>query len=417
MATKTYYAKLDCRSLPAAAENNINETYYGLMDFLSYLSSSNQCTLVSWNSGSSAVAGTFSTRTYWDGAAPFGMGSHSIWRFHTSSMRNWEWYMYVQVASGSAAINQAFNQPVTSSSSTGVSSNTNIVGITTARGILLQTAVCVSGTTSFNPWGGTVSQGNSTAGSPRWISGSNDRRLYVLPRSNDLGGTHALQKANCSTFGSIPSISTLTQARYHFFYDGDALIYLQDLNEAGAYDFTYVGSFELRNELTSSGIGGGPYGFCMISPYNYLASDTIQLNTVFGSTAGSESSRSGGGIAVPIGDLVSGSKGMICNTVGTFFSRTYQPNYFTGKYDEFPVSVGFSEVPYYGIAGSLNGGLVKLIVGPEVHQVTADYRNAIFGGSLTLTDAKIIVPWSGSVAPGLGLSRTGSLATWTYDYG
>jgi hypothetical protein len=414
MATKTYYAKLDCRSLPANSENCTNETYYGLMNFLSYLSASNQCTLVSWNSGSSAAAGAFSTRTYWDGAAPFGMGSHSVWKFHTSSMRNWEWYMYVQAVSGSAAINQAFNQPITSSAS--FSSNASLNNDNNSRGIILQTAVCVSGTTSFNPWGGTVSQGDSTAGSPRWISGSNDRQLYVLPRSNDLGGIHSAQKANSHIFGRQLT-STTAQLRYHFLYDGDAILYLHDRDEAGAYDLTYVGAFELRNDLTASGIGGGPYGFCMLSPLITLRADTIQLNTVFGSTAGTQSSTSGGGIVVPILDLVSGSKGMICNTVGTFFNRTYQPNYFTGKYDEFPVSVGFSELPYYGIAGSLNGGLVKLIVGPEVHQVTADYRNAIFGGSLTLTDAKVIVPWSGSVAPGLGLSRTGSLATWSYDYG
>jgi hypothetical protein len=411
MTIKTYYAKLDCRSFPAAAENVTNETYYGLMNFLNYLSSSNQCTLVSWNSGSSAVAGDFSTRTYWDGAAPFGLGSHSVWKFHTSSLRNWEWYMYVQVLSGSTAINQVFNQPIVAGG------GASLFGASNYRGILLQAAVCVSGTTSFNPWGGTLSQGNSTAGSPRWISGSNDRRLYVLPRSNDLGGAYSSLKNNTYTFGRALDINFDPRARYHFFYDGDAIQYLQDGNETGGYDITYVGAFELRNDLTSSGIGGGPYGFCMLNAPLSLRASTVDLNTVYGSTAGTDSNYGGSGIVVPINNAVSGSKAMIFNTLSTFFNRTYQPNYLTSKYDEFPISVGFSESPFLGIVGNLNSGLAKFVVGPEVHQASSDYRNAIFGGSLTLTNAKIITPWTGSEAPGVSISRTGSLATWTYDYG
>lgn len=416
MATKTYYGKLDCRSSTANVERTTNEVYYGLMDFLTYLSSSNVCTLVSWNSGSSAGTGAFSTRTYWDGANPFGFGSHSIWRFNTSSTRNWEWYMYVQVCSGTnGSITETFNLPITSSATAAsvnffLNSNSN-------RGILLQTAVCVSGTTSFNPWNGTLSQGNSTAASPRWVSGSNDRYLYVLPRSNDTGGTHATQKANSHSFGRGFTTAT-TAVRYHYLYDGDALMFLQDRDEAGAYDLTYVGAFELRNELTASGLGGGKYGFCMVSPTDQLPVGTIPTDSVIGTTAGTVASGiPGGGIAMPSGTGVSGSKGMVVGSVGTFSSRTYQPNTVTGKYDEFPIFIGYSESPFLSLLGSLNSGLAKFVVGPEVHQVTSDYTNAVFGGSLTLTNAKVIVPWSGSLAPGLGLSRTGSLCTWSYDYG
>lgn len=427
MATKTYYAKLDCRSNNALYEQTMNEEYYNLMDFLTYLSGSGLCTLVSWNSGSSAAGtGAFTTKTYWDGGNPFGIGAHTIWRFNTSSTRNWEWYMYLQHTSGSSFFNQAHNLPITQSwnlnNSVAALYNAGGPG---ARGTLLQAAVCVSGTTSFNPWNGTLSMGNSTAASPRWVSGSNDRYLYVLPRSNDFGGAHATQKANHHTFGGgLPNTAVTT--RQHFFYDGDAIMYIHDRGDTGIYDLTYVGAFELRNSLTSSGIGNGRYGFCMISStaLALVEADTVPQACVIGTTDGQTGNSSGGtpsslggGAAVPIGAGISGSKGMIAISPGsTFYNKTYQPNSITGKYDQFPIYVGFSEAPNYALLGNLNSGLLKYVVGPEINQVTSDYRNAIFGGSTALANGKVIVPWTGSIAPGVGLSRTGSLYTWTYDY-
>jgi len=410
MTLKTYYAKLDCRTFVSSEYNTPGEYYKSFVDFMSYLTSSNVASLVSWNSGSGAISGSFNERTYPDEAKYFGLGAHSVWKFHTSSTRNWEWYLYSVVSSGSSyAVNQTFNLPIS-----GYGSNSAANG-----GIFIQAAVCFSGTTYFNPWNGSISDGSSNSsiaagnGGQKWISGSNDRALYVLPRSNDLGGTHQYQKSNAIGLG-LSSNSGITTSRYHFIYDGDALLALCDQSADSTYAATYVGAYELRNSFSGSGIAGSNYGF-MLDTDNGNA--LFQLATNIGDTTGGNSTVNGG-IAAPIGNLISGSKIGIANTLGTFTALAYQPNPITNKYDEFPIYVGSSEPLLYGILGNMNTGLVKYVLGPQTHDVTSDFSRAVFGGNNTANSYyRITTPWTGSVAPGVGTSRTGSNFTWTQDYG
>jgi len=407
MATKTYYAKLDCFSAPTNVEQISGEAFENFCEFMTYVSASNMATLITWNSGSAAPTGSFTARTYPDGNLPFGRGAHAIWRINTSSTRNWEWYLYAQVVSGSAAIaNETFNQPIVGNAST------NFNNDSTARGIAFQAAVCFSGSTSFNPWNGTISQGNSTAATPRWVPGALDRTMYVLPRSNDLGGTHATNRNN-SLFLYYNDVTSGRKTRYNFIFDGDALLTMLSWDNQN-YAVTYVGPFELRNSLTGSGICTGSYGF--IASVGYGGSNTLAINSVFGDTAGSTINNNGG-IAVPIGVLVSGSKGAIANVTQTFNSVTYQPNYFTSKYDEFPVMVGVSETPNFGLLGQFNYGLLRLTYGTQCEDSVSDLSRAIIGGTATIANAKISIPWTGSLAPASSYSRSGSNFTWTKDYG
>lgn len=406
MATKTYYAKLDCFSAPTNVEHIAGEAFENFCEFMTYLSASDKVTLITWNSGSSAPTGSFTSRTYPDGNLPFGRGAHAVWRINTSSTRNWEWYLYAQVVSGSAAVaNETFNQPIVGNASANIYNNSSF------RGIAFQAAVCVSGSSSLNPWNGTISQGNSTAANPRWVSGALDRTMYVLPRSNDLGGTHATSRNN-----SLPLYYNDTTAnrrtRYNFIFDGDALLVVLSWDNQN-YNTTYVGPFELRNSLTGSGICTGSYGFICSSGYSTA---TAPINSVFGDTAGSTINVNGG-IGVPIGVLVSGSKGAIANIIQTFGSTTYQPNYFTSKYDEFPIMVGVSESPNFGLLGQFNYGLIRLTYGTQCEDSISNLSRAIIGGTTTLTDGKISIPWTGSLAPGTSYSRSGSNFTWTKDYG
>lgn len=407
MATKTYYAKLECFSATANTEHIAGEQWKNFCDFMTYLSGSDKVTLITWNSGSSASAGSFENRTYWDGNLSFGRGAHAVWRINTSSTRNWEWYLYAQVVSGSAAVaNETFNSPIVIYSYANLDNNSN------NRGIIMQAAVCFSGTTSFNPWNGTISQGNSTAGTPRWVSGALDRTMYVLPRSNDIGGTHATNRNNSI---SIISRSTSTTQRFHMLFDGDAFAFFHatSTNPVTYYPM-YVGPYELRNSLTSSGICSSPYGFAMHSAYNV---DAFMLTTTFGDTAGSTVNPQGG-IAVPIGVLVSGSKGGIPNITQTFGASTYQPNYFTNKYDEFPVMIGVNESPNFGLLGQFNYGLYRTVLGPNSEDVVSDLSRAIIGsGGGTIGNRMISIPWTGSLAPGTTFSRSGSNYTWIKDYG
>jgi hypothetical protein len=421
MTLKTYYAKLDCYSNNASFNVTVNETYKSFCDFMSHLTGSGVATLVSWNSGSGVLSGSFDSRTYWDGALPFGVGAHSLWRFNATPERNFDWYLYTQVVSGTGAIRQAFNTPISGYADSGDS----MVGSSNYRGILVQTAVCFSGSTSFNPWNGSIGDGNGNAsqaagnGARRWISGSNDRTLYVLPRSNNLGGTHATARDNALSFPHVPTIGAAGQPSVtHFICDGDSLLVLRDeyyYGGAGVYGVGYFGPFELRNSLSSSGIAGTPFGFLMHTSRDGEAV-TFSTNTAFGDTAGSNATINGG-VSVPVRDLTSGSKGAILQVLGSFNSTTYQPNTLLNQYDELPIYVGISEAPYFGMVGQMNTGLVRAVLNVQTQDTTADFKRAIFGGSTTLNFRKISTPWNGAVPPGTSTSRTGSNFTWVQDYG
>lgn len=407
MTTKTYYAKLNCISNPVNKENIANEQYKSLMDFMSYLTGSGVADLVSWNSGSGAVSGSFDTRTYWDGARPFGLGAHSLWRMKSNTERPWDWYMYVQVVSASAAVAaQTFNQPIVNGGSTNIANNSQY------RGVIIQTAACFSGSTSFNPWNGTISDGNSTAANPRWVSGSTDRTMYVLPRSNDLGGSHTTSRNNSVIFNSA-QIGTTNQATNHYIYDGDGMYAGSDWNYSRGIDIRYFGAFNLNPSLSGSGIAGGTKGFIMYTGYS--ATDTFFTNTAFGDTAGTSFDPQGG-VGVPIGIMVSGSRAGILQVMSNFISTTYQPNLLIGKFDEFPVYVGVAETPYFGFLGTID--MFKGIIGAQSYTVTQDLSRFVLGGNTTITNRKLTLPWTGSFAPGyVGSSREGYTYTWTKDYG
>ena len=414
MPTKTYYAKLDCLSTVATNENLSGEVYKSFCDFMSYLTASNVATLVSWNSGSGAISGSFDSRTYWNGSRPFGLGSHTLWRFNTSSTRNWEWYLYTQVVSASDSIRQSFNTPIS-----GYGGQSDVYWSNSYRGILMQAAVCFSGSSSFNPWNGSLSDGSGNAsqgagnGLIRWVSGANDRTLYVLPRSNDLLGANSTRKDNGVGLDGAPTYYLATQTRYNFICDGDALLITNDTDNNSTYKINYIGPFELKNNLTASGICGSDYGLIMYT--GEINNDTIGINTVFGDTAGTNVSQNGG-IAVPIGNMINGSKTAIPQA-NQFLVSTYQPNTLTSTYDEFPVYVGGSEAGNYGYLGNMNSGLIRYVVNLQSHDMKNDFSRAIVGGTTTLTNKKISIPWTGSVAIGVSTSRTGSNFTWTTNYG
>jgi hypothetical protein len=421
MPLKTYYGKLDCSSSAGSGANTTNEFYRSFCDFMSYLTASNVAELVAWNSGSGVVSASFNQRGYYNQNNLFGGGSHTLWKFPSSSTRPFDWYLYTQVASGNygQTIRQSFNVPIS-----GYGSLSDNVGGQGAGQVIMQSAVCFSGTTSFNPWNGTgPMDGQSTAADPRWISGANDRTLAVFPRSNDRGGTltHIAQKSNALTFG--PLTNGATTMRWHFIFDGDALVCFGDILQTGAYHMSYVGPFELRSSLTSSGICNGPFGMAMFTSLAAQATVPIQA-TIFGDVLGTAQDRNGG-IFLPIEanpqvtssfpNYFNGTKGGIFNTVGTFSAIAYQTSSYTGKLDEFPVYVGVSEPPFAGLVGTLNVGLVRYILSASSNSNTADNSRVAFG-STTLTAIKAATAWTGSTAPGQITSRTGSNYTWTKNY-
>jgi hypothetical protein len=418
MTLKTYYGKLDCNFSVPTALNLSNEIYKSFCDFMSYMSASSTVELVAWNSGANARSGSFAARTYWDGNLPFGGNAFSLWRFNATPERNFDWYLYAQVLSGgffSYNLREPFNTPISGyANSIDYASNAQ-----TWNGILMQAAVCFSGSTSFNPWNGDLGNGNANAslgagnGFQRWVSGANDRILYVLPRSNDSGGATSTRKDNCILNPRV--MASTTKCRISFISDGDSLLTAVDFDGSKVYSPIYIGPFELRNSLSSSGIAGTGHGFMMNSRINN-SSLTITTNTIFGGTAGTVPDDNGG-VAVPVLNIISGSKNGILNIIENFNAAVYQPNFLTKRYDEFPFLVGINENPHYGLVGQMNSGLLRLTRQVLGEDVSSDFSRAIIKGDATIGNESVSIPWTGSMAPGTSFSRTGSQYTWVKDYG
>jgi len=233
------------------------------------------------------------------------------------------------------------------------------------------------------------------------------------------------QKSNGIGLGGTMS-SAATKLRFHFIFDGDSLMALMNdaSTNSATYNISYVGPFELRTNLSGSGIGSGSHGFIMNTATAATpAANTFILATAFGDVAGTTTTQNGG-IAAPIGGTVSGAPGSgskiaILDTFGSsLFAIGQQPNFYTNQFDEFPISVGGGETSFQGLLGTLNSGLTRLTIGAQSHDVSGDGMRAVFGGSTTLAaaNAKVSVPWTGSFAPGIGTTRTGSNFTWTKDY-
>jgi len=426
MTSKTYYGKLDCLT-NTSAESAVNETYRSFCDFMAYLTQSNVASLVAWNSGSGVISASFNQRGFWDQSNTFGQGAHSVWKFPSSSTRPFDWYLYTQVVSGSAAMQFSFNVPISGYGAT----TDNLANNASARGIIMQAAVCFSGSTSFNPWnGGGITDGQSTAANPRWVPGAAGRTMYVLPRSNEFGGTSPMPTQKSNAICLLGLASTTQKIRYNFIFDGDALLCLcNDITTNGTanYGISYVGPFELRSALSGSGICSSSFGFTMYSTpggFSSLSSNTLNFATAIGDTAGSTTSTNGG-IAAPVGGVAStqpgsGSKIGYCDTVATLVNITFQASTYTGQVDEFPIILAGNEVPTIGVLGTFNSGLLRVAGnGVQSQDVNGDNSRAVFGGNTTIANSnlKITTPWSGSTGPGIGLTRLGTNFTWTKDYG
>ena len=120
-------------------------------------------------------------------------GAFSVWRWNTSSLRNWEWYMLIQNSIFGGITSSAEPGQINSFDVGGVSAT----GIAAAVGIQHETGSY----DFFNPWNGTTNlNGTDSKGNPVWSSGSADssKDIHVgaLPRANISGSRYAGDEGN-----------------------------------------------------------------------------------------------------------------------------------------------------------------------------------------------------------------------------
>lgn len=135
-------------------------------------------------------------------------GDFSVWRWNTSSLRNWEWYMLIQESE--------FNfGSVTSSAEPG---QINGFGIASVTACGVAAAVGIQHETGsydfFNPWNGTTNLNDfDSKGSPVWSTSSadpgKDVHLAVVPRANISGSSINTNVGDDSAWTNLDAMSYL----------------------------------------------------------------------------------------------------------------------------------------------------------------------------------------------------------------
>lgn len=387
------HGNIDCLAGSSIPSKETSHTMFkNLYDFLNTLTSSGVVTRIAYNTGS------FGSGTgYYDDPNPFGRNAWYCFRFNTSSVRTWDWYMLVQHTSGTGNFGQTPGDPgLTNGAAEAQSSNEGTLAIATAT--LIST-----GGANLNPWNGTtLNNGDDVKGDPVWNSGSASDILSVLPRSNNAGGSHDTSKQNMAELWN--STSSTSTTRFHFLSDDDGIaFFIGATSDNTTYGINYVGHYQPRSELTSSN-----FTPMVMFIRNSSTVDLLDSQENYGTTAGTSTNYEGGIVisgAVRIGRIARYDAGWQVDS-------TVQPNsaITPAQHDVFSVPVLAYESPNLGQVGYIVSPIYQELYNANSHDTNADLSRAVLGNSSTTATTKIFTAWTGSVAaPGTGAARTGSI--------
>lgn len=179
---------------------------------------------------------------YHDGAAPFGDGAWSVWRFEPNGGRSWPFYVMLFTSSVTGGINGG-DWLVGAWAPVAISAN---VSIAAAVGV-------VGGGSAWdgNPWNGTMlNDGTDTVGTPRWEApaGAGDK-LLPFPACNEVRGSTATLKN-----ATVTVISDANEVAYRasIILDDDGFVVLCHEGDDGGPSARsmYMGVYEVAPHLT-----------------------------------------------------------------------------------------------------------------------------------------------------------------------
>lgn len=375
---------------------NYLDYYVSIFNFLtSSFGQSLGAQRIAYNTGSRNPASSpnFSTGSgadYWETTNKLGDNAWSVWKFSSASV---PFYMLMQV---SIASNWQ-SSPGSDGAPATISANTTIPGI--GIGFAMRAD-------GGNPWNGAT--GNAGADSKNyqvWTSGSS--QLFVWPRSNSFGGTHATQMQNLipmiwagggfnSTGG--PSVGS----RMHVVADFENFAVAYDDGGDNTYNILHFGRYTPR-----SGSGATvPYIMVMTGNGRQVNDPCITIgSTAYGSTSGNGLDE--GGVAHPT-ILTSGTRSAVFSGLNEFWSTTHSPSNVLGNtvYDEFPILCGIDESPWFAYIGQLDYNFIRWVYGVNSMDVNPQLTRVAVGNAAQYS-AKVTIPWDGLTIPGTNSSRSG----------
>lgn len=389
-------AKLDGYFYAADVNNNSKAAFKFFWDYLKYLETVGVVTEIARNNGTAAT-GT----GWWDDAQAFGNDAWAVFRWNSSSVRTWEWYMQIQ----------AFV------AGTGVGSPALVRGASSDQALAMSVAISVntsSGVTS-NPWGGSGSIGSGSKSNPVWTTGSVGDTLFVFPRSNNISGSHVTSKQNMWPV----SVDDTLNSRGHIMSDDDGFIcFFSDNNQFSDYSECFV-------SLVYPYVPANAFTASVKTPLMAVSTTTADVQGLFdgdltqGSLAGTGNRVAGGIIAADglstrmlITDFPRhfGSFNAYmqadfgASEIYTFLSESNGGG--KGKWNPLGVQLWIptSEPQYQGYVGQLSCSLVKVVRYAHPGFITPDGKKIIFSPNndfISNTNKhQLLVPWTGSVILG-----------------
>lgn len=371
-------------------------------DHFKYLETVGVTTEIARNNGTGATTGSTG---WWDDSNAFGSDAWAVFRWNSSSVRTWEWYVLIHAADSYAA---------------GVAAPALVNGSTTVDGLAMAVAISVNtgtGVTS-NPWGGitTGALGTHLKSTPVWTTGAVGDSLYVWPRSNSLSGSHSGSRQN--EWLATSDVSTNYRASIVSDNDGFVAIFSapDTVSDFGNNNISLVYPFTPNNVISSSVSGNIKTPLMVINSSDSSFEGLFDPGTDNGGTAGT-AARCGGGII--------GADGLSVRTLRTDYLRhglgfsgyvshdlwggeIY--NFLSGStrnkwelLDAF-LFVSTAEPQYQGYVGQLNSPLVKIIRYAHVGHTSLTGSRIAYstdrGFDTTSNKALILIPWTGSVTVG-----------------
>jgi hypothetical protein len=377
----TVRGQIDCYTNESTEYRNTAVTWKTWYDFFQ---AHPLMTRIAYNVGSGGT-GT----DMWDGANPWGNHCWAVWEWGVSAARAYPIYVLMQCESGGGATNQAMGvAPGDPSTHGGSSTGTSYSHLTIAF------AIGVGG--DENPWNGTTNNdGTDTKGGSAAMPLGNDgiagvwrfpasggTNVLVYPRSNNIGGTYAVNRADL-----MPAINdaNASATRFNIIMDDDNL-------------FMHSGGSSTR--YIHAGLMAPHDGLTIDYPWMAFYTTAPVIETTI-------SGRLGG---CPLPDSSDPEPVQAVN-LDSHTGQGSQPNnlFSPAQYDLLPLFVRLIESPLAGLLGTFGTSAdnFNLFVDNCPHASTSPTKDRIVHGNTTQNTLKICVPWDGATVYGSNFTRAG----------
>lgn len=379
--TGTPRYQTNCYINTAVEVNRNQELFKNCWDFFKWLETNGICTEIARNNGNNATYTPAVGTDFWDDANPFGAQAWAVFRMDSNGNRALPYYVFF-AWSGQAA----------GSFSSGTNDPARLRATATfdnAFGFQMAYAFDSSGDPD-TPWPAAAigSMGSDVKQDPVWAIPAGGK-LYVLPISNNVGGSHATKRENC--VGIMGTNSIISEIRMHMVADDDNIAIFANHGDGTVLTTCILmGRYIPIDDL----VPDAPL-FMMSSKLTSIGADDLNFGTLTGNNARE------GGVTVLDDDTSDAAR----NQYDTPMMDDNAPNtaISPAKHLLYPVVL---QRTTQGQVGWLDPDFFSSVYNRVHRDVVTGGAQAIIAFTASSASPKIIIPWDGSTM-GDGFTRAG----------